>query len=100
MNALALTSPERLGGRPLLDVRQADEYAAGHIPGALHVPLGSLPDRAGDVPAGPVAVMCGHGERATTAASLLAARGHRDVAVVTGGPADWSAATGEPLATS
>lgn len=83
--------------RQVLDVRQDSEFAAGHVPGAHHVELGSLRDRAGDVPTGPVAVMCGHGERAATAASLLAAAGRRDVAVVAGGPGDWATATGEPL---
>jgi hydroxyacylglutathione hydrolase len=43
--------------------------------------------------------MCGHGERAMTAASLLAARGRHDVSVLAGGPADWAAATGNDLDT-
>jgi rhodanese-related sulfurtransferase len=43
--------------------------------------------------------MCEHGERATTAASLLARAGRRDLRVVIGGgAAEWSAATGRPLA--
>ena len=41
--------------------------------------------------------MCGHGERAATAASLLEAAGHRDLAVMNGGPDDWAAATGREL---
>lgn len=61
--------------------------------------LGALPEA--EVEAGPVTVMCGHGERAMTAASLLAARGHREVSVLAGGPADSSNAisshrVGEP----
>jgi len=48
---------------------------------------------------GPVTVMCGHGERAMTAASLLAARGITGVSVAVGGPDDWAAATGRPLET-
>ena len=81
----------------VLDVRQDAEWTAGHLPGARHVGLGALP--ATDVAAEPVTVMCGHGERAMTAASLLAARGHHDVSVVAGGPADWAAATGNDLDT-
>jgi hydroxyacylglutathione hydrolase len=42
------------------------------------------------VPSGPVSVMCVHGERAMSAASLLAARGHRDVTVLIGGPDEWA----------
>ena len=46
----------------------------------------------------PLAVMCGHGERAMTAASLLAAAGAPGVSVLRGGPADWAKATGQALA--
>jgi len=42
-------------------------------------------------------VMCGHGERAMTAASLLQRAGHDGLAVLAGGAADWAAATGRPL---
>lgn len=41
--------------------------------------------------------MCGHGERAMTAASVLAQRGHTDLGVLEGGPDDWATATGEQL---
>jgi len=61
------------------------------VPGARHVELGELPERAGDVPAGPVVVMCGHGERAMTAASLLEGAGRLDVGVLVGGPDDVAA---------
>jgi rhodanese-related sulfurtransferase/glyoxylase-like metal-dependent hydrolase (beta-lactamase superfamily II) len=86
----------RIGSRPVLDVRQAAEYASGHLPGAVHVELGDLPARIQDSPAGAV-VMCGHGERAMTAASLLQRAGHRGLAVLDGGAPDWAAATGQPL---
>jgi hydroxyacylglutathione hydrolase len=45
-------------------------------------------------------VMCGHGERAMTAASLLARAGRRDLQVAHGGPRDWQRATGKALARS
>ncbi|HEX2807281.1 MAG TPA: rhodanese-like domain-containing protein [Kineosporiaceae bacterium] len=69
--------PDQVGGRVVLDIRQDGEYAAGHVPGAVHVELGDLtdPDVDGRIPAGPLVVMCGHGERAMTAASLLARAG-------------------------
>lgn len=79
--------------RPVLDVRQHNEFAAGHLPGALHIELGEVETRSRDLPVGALAVMCGHGERATTAASLLERAGHPDVVVVLGGPDDWTAAT-------
>jgi hydroxyacylglutathione hydrolase len=94
--ATGLVTAGRIAGRPVLDVRQAAEYAAGHVPGAVHVELGVLRARAQDAPAGAV-VMCGHGERAMTAASLLQRAGHQGLAVLDGGPQDWAAATGQPL---
>jgi hydroxyacylglutathione hydrolase len=86
-------------GGTVLDVRQDAEFRAGHLPGARHVELGTL-GGAGELPAGPLAVMCGHGERAMTGASMLERAGHRDLTVLVGGPGDWSAATGQPLEAS
>ena len=81
---------------PVLDVRQRAEYDAGHIPDADHIELGNLVH--GDHPPTPVSLMCGHGERAMTAASLLARSGKRDVTVLVGGPEDWARRHG-PLET-
>jgi hydroxyacylglutathione hydrolase len=78
--------------RPLLDIRQANEFTGGHVPGATHVELGALPTAT--IPAGPVATMCGKTERAMTAASVLQRAGHRDVAVLRGGFTGWSAVAG------
>jgi hydroxyacylglutathione hydrolase len=80
---------------PVIDVRQEAEFTAGHLPGAIHVELGSIP--AAPVAPGPVTLMCGHGERAMTAASILAATGHQDLAVAVGGPDDWATATDRTL---
>jgi hydroxyacylglutathione hydrolase len=91
-----VVTADRMGGRPVLDVRQDTEYASGHIPGAAHAELGQLPGRAADVPDGAV-VMCGHGERAMTAASLLRREGRHSLAALSGGAADWAAAAGQPL---
>src|SRR5439155_4959870 len=62
-------------GSRVFDVRQRGEWMSGHLPGAVHAELGGLagPAGAAGLPDGPVAVMCGHGERAMTGASLLAA---------------------------
>ncbi len=81
----------------VLDVRQDAEWIAGHLPGAVHVELGALTDAA--LPEGPTTVMCGHGERAMTGASLLERGGHREVSVLVGGPDEWRVATGTDLAT-
>lgn len=93
-----LVEPEALDRRPVLDVRQAAEYSAGHVPNAAHLELGSVPSRLAAVPEGPITVMCGHGERAMTAASLLEAAGRDDISVLVGGPDDWARQTGRALA--
>ncbi len=87
---------EGLQGAPL-DVRQASEWAGGHIPGARHVELGSVVVSAGTIPPGPLTIYCGHGERAMTAASLLEAQGREHLAVLDGGFEAWRDA-GQPLA--
>ena len=82
---------------PVLDIRQAAEYRDGHVPGARHLELGALAEAS--LPSGPVTVMCGHGERAATGASVLRRRGTRDVAVFLGGPDDWARHHQRALAT-
>lgn len=84
-------------GWGVLDVRQDAEFSAGHVPGARHVELGALAARPDAVPPGPTLVMCGRGERAMSAASLLARAGRRPVAVLAGGPQDWADAAGQRL---
>jgi len=96
---IPLVDADNLGETHVLDIRQDPEYAAGHLPGAAHVELGALAEHPGSVPHEPVVVMCGHGERAMGAASLLAAAGHTRLSVLTGGPEDWARATGRPLET-
>jgi hydroxyacylglutathione hydrolase len=92
---IALVDPDDIAPA-LIDVRQRSEFEAGHVPGAIHIELGRLATT--PVPEGPVTVMCGHGERAMTGASVLAARGHEELSVLDGGPDTWAAWSGEPLA--
>jgi rhodanese-related sulfurtransferase len=92
---IAMVEPAAMRS-PVVDVRQANEYAAGHVPDARHVELGAIPTTR--LPDEPFTVMCGHGERAMTAASLLTARGHQ-VSVLDGGPDTWADATGRHLET-
>jgi glyoxylase-like metal-dependent hydrolase (beta-lactamase superfamily II)/rhodanese-related sulfurtransferase len=82
-----------LDGAAVLDIREPSEYQAGHIEGSVHVPLGSLTDSTNRVPNDrPVVVYCGHGERASTAISLLEAAGWRDLINLDGGIGAWSGA--------
>ena len=89
-----LVDPEEVSGT-VLDIRQDPEWAAGHLPGSVHIELASLETAA--APKGHVTVLCGHGERAMSGASILQARGATDVAVLLGGPADVAAARGTDL---
>jgi glyoxylase-like metal-dependent hydrolase (beta-lactamase superfamily II)/rhodanese-related sulfurtransferase len=92
-----LVEPGQLDRAHVLDVRQKAEFAQRHIPGSQHIELGSLPGRLAQVPPGPTAVMCAHGERAVTAASLLTRAGRRDVSVVVGGAEEWASRSGGQL---
>lgn len=77
----------------VIDVRQDPEFAAGHVPGAMHIPLGVLPARLGDVPddGRRVATMCAGGTRATIAASILRRVGYDPLVVTSGGFDEWAA---------
>jgi len=82
----------------VVDVRQRNEFSSGHVPGAISMELGDTAEQASTLPGGPLTVMCGHGERAMSAASILAAEGRTDVSVLLGGPADVVAARHQHLA--
>ena len=94
---LRIVGPDEVSGT-LLDVRQQAEFASGHAPGAVHVELGALPGMVSALPPGPLTVMCAHGERAMSAASILARAGRTDLSVLAGGPVDVVEARREHLA--
>ena len=79
----------RQNGATVLDVRESDEYTAGHVPGAQLLPLGILPVRVQDLPKNePVYVLCQGGGRSAQAAELLDTAGI-DVRNVVGGTKAW-----------
>lgn len=79
----------------ILDVRNVDEYARGHIPGSRNVPLGRLTRRSHEMPAGkPILVTCESGGRSAIAASLLEAGGHTVVIDILDGFSGWLQAGG------
>ena len=74
----------------ILDVREDEEWAAGHIDDAMHIPLGQLPQRISELDAQhPVVTVCRSGGRAGRAADLLTSSGRR-VAVMDGGMQRWA----------
>ena len=78
---LAAATGAGTGGPVVLDVRRRLEWEAGHLAGAVHIPLHELPGRAAELPPGEVWVHCESGYRSVLAASILAARGRRVVSV-------------------
>lgn len=80
-------------GDPLiLDVREDDEYTAGHVPGARSVPLATVPAHLPSLPSDqPVYVICATGNRSLTAARYLRRAGI-DAWSVAGGTKAWQAA--------
>jgi hydroxyacylglutathione hydrolase len=74
----------------VVDVRRPGEYAAGHVPGALPIPLHELSRRAAEVDRqGPLAIICARGYRSSIASSLLLREGFAEVMNVIGGTAAW-----------
>lgn len=78
-------------GKPvLIDVRERDEFAAGHVPGAVNVPLGTLAARAAKFkPSAETLVICQSGHRSKTAVGVLRRAGFTDVYSVRGGTSAW-----------
>lgn len=87
----------RQGAITLVDVRTRDEWDAGHVAGALHIPLGELAARVAEVPtSGTVAVQCQTGNRAAIGTSLLQRLGRTNVVKFEGGYSAWQSA-GHPV---
>ena len=86
-------------GAVLLDVREPEEWQAGHAPAALHIPLGLLPERMEEVgrSASVVVVVCRSGSRSALATEWLAAAGF-DASNLVGGMQEWAHA-GLPVET-
>lgn len=83
-------------GAWLLDVREPDEWAAGHAPQATHIPLGQLGNRANEVPQDQdVYVICRSGGRSGRATEALNGAGWQAINVA-GGMQNWAAA-GRPM---
>ncbi|WP_323100291.1 rhodanese-like domain-containing protein [Intrasporangium sp. YIM S08009] len=77
----------------MVDVREPAEWEAGHAPNAVHIPLGELPARLGELPEsdGTVGIVCRMGGRSARAVQWLVMQGY-DVANVEGGMLEWERA--------
>jgi len=75
---------------PLIDVRERGEFAAGHVPGAVNLPMSELGDLLHELPDVAFDVICQIGGRSARVVEALEARGF-DVTNVEGGTAEWIA---------
>jgi rhodanese-related sulfurtransferase len=86
---------QRAAGQDLvfLDVRTPEEFASGHVPGAVNIPVKQLPDRLAELGKGDrLIVYCERGPRAMAAVDTLSRAGYTDVSHMTGDMAGWRAA--------
>ena len=92
----SVMSADLPAGVYLLDVREDDEWAAGHAPDAVHIPTGKLNERAAEIPQDrEVYVICRSGARSAYASQALAGAGWRPVNVADG-MTGWAVA-GRPM---
>ncbi|HZR79854.1 MAG TPA: rhodanese-like domain-containing protein [Candidatus Binatia bacterium] len=80
------------GAPVVLDVRTPQEYASGHIPGAVNIPHGELATRLAEIPGGKsaeIVVHCQAGGRAATAEKVLAQQGYTNVRDLQGHFGGW-----------
>lgn len=90
VDAASLAAELRAGTVTVIDVRDESEWNAGHLEGAIHLPLATLAGRLGEIPRGRrIVVHCQAGSRSAIAASLLTAAGIPDVVNFAGGIAGW-----------
>jgi rhodanese-related sulfurtransferase len=88
-----LSQELRAPSRPLLvlDVRENSEREVGHIEPSLHIPMGQVSRRVGEIPKDRrIVVYCHHGGRSAMVAAYLDSAGYKDVANLTGGIDAWS----------
>ena len=75
-------------GAYVIDVRETGEYAAGHVPGAMHIPMVRLASRLDEFDrSAPVHLICATGNRSTAIAEVLAGQGFDAVEVISGADA-------------
>jgi len=75
-------------GARIVDVREPEEYAEGHLPGSVNIPLANL-TLTPELCASPLIVVCASGGRSAHAAGILEAAGHPEVANLLGGTFGW-----------
>ncbi len=87
MREITVEELEATPDLPIVDVREQEEWDAGHVPGAIHIPLGEVTERVAEFPDG-VAIICHSGGRSARAAQYLEQQGI-DALSVSGGTSAW-----------
>jgi rhodanese-related sulfurtransferase len=95
MKSISVQQLHERDGVPLIDVREPDEFAAGHVPGAVNLPMSSIGGRLDELPDGAFDVICQAGGRSGRVVEALEARGY-DATNVDGGTGEWIA-SGYPV---
>ncbi len=95
MKSITVEQLAARSGVPLVDVRERGEFAAGHVPGAVNLPMSELGERLGELPAEAFDVICQAGARSARVVEALEARGY-DATNVEGGTGEWIA-QGRPV---
>lgn len=78
------------GDHTLVDIREPYEWATGHLPGAIHIPMNDVPDRLSEIPTDkPVVIVCEHGSRSLRVAQFLIDEDYTDVYDMQDGTHGW-----------
>lgn len=90
MKTITVAQLAERSNTPLIDVREANEFASGHVPGAVNIPMSEIGNRLDELPAEAFDVICQLGGRSARVVEALESRGY-DVTNVDGGTAEWIA---------
>ena len=90
MKSITVQQLREREGVPLIDVREPDEFAAGHVPGAVNLPMSTIGEHLDELPDGAFDVICAVGGRSSRVVQALEARGY-DATNVDGGTNEWIA---------
>ena len=90
MKSITVAELAARANTPLIDVRERDEFARGHVPGAVNIPMSEIGSRLDELPGEAFDVICQVGGRSARVVEALEARGY-DVTNVDGGTGEWIA---------
>jgi rhodanese-related sulfurtransferase len=91
MKSITVQQLRERSGVPLIDVREVEEFAAGHVPGAVNLPMSTIGENLDALPDGAFDVICQVGGRSARVVQALEARGY-DATNVDGGTGAWAEA--------